>query len=402
MCEHECDQNCIKRGHGTRCSAKSGKCLHGCTSGYTADVCQNDPQGEKDTSFDSRADAIGGSVILIVAIIAVIAFIALRKRYGYKETSTCKTNQNDEEHVDSSNVYATVNKNRAAQTDAIYANTSDGSTQKVLVSNHYCKNPPGKKARTNMIEIQDCLEIDDEDAIAREIAIRFEEDGGVYYNNANEVNKTKVNVEALHAYVNEKTKRSFEEEFKKLPYGLTKSYEDSQKATNMSRNRYKGIYPYDDSRVKVWCNGTDYINASFIDGYKRRNEYIATLGPMSKQLGDFGLFWEMVWQQKVEKVVMVTNLIEEESSEERKLYQFHFTSWPDRGVPEDVLSLIEFWKMVLNSSKKLNGPTLEQYQFLHRALVHSLTLDCNPVKGKHYQQFVDNLRDSDKGELYQS
>ncbi|XP_052762310.1 receptor-type tyrosine-protein phosphatase epsilon-like [Mya arenaria] len=334
---------------------------------------------------------------------------------------------------------------------------------------------------------------DDEDAIAREIAIRFEEDGGVYYNNANEVNKTKVNVEALHAYVNEKTKRSFEEEFKKLPYGLTKSYEDSQKATNMSRNRYKGIYPYDDSRVKVWCNGTDYINASFIDGYKRRNEYIATLGPMSKQLGDFGLFWEMVWQQKVEKVVMVTNLIEEEkekcdkywpdvgpstrygnvkvtclsdyeyaeftrrtfqisqSSEERKLYQFHFTSWPDRGVPEDVLSLIEFWKMVLNSSKKLNGPTLvhcsagvgrtgtyialdiltkegeaegsidvpgcvlnmrrnrpnmiqtlEQYQFLHRALVHSLTLDCNPVKGKHYQQFVDNLRDSDKGELYQN
>ncbi|WAR17897.1 PTPRF-like protein [Mya arenaria] len=325
MCEHECDHNCIKSGHGTRCSAKSGKCLHGCTSGYTAAVCLKDPE---ETSSGSRVGAIGGtvggSVILSIAIIAVIAFIALRKRYGNKETSTFKTDQNDEEHVDSSYVYATVNKNRAAQPDVIYATTSDGSTQKVVVSNLYCKNTPEKKARTKMIEIEDNLEIDDEDAIARENVIRFEEDGGVYYNNANEVNKTKVKVEEFPAYVTEKTNCSYEEEFKKFPYGLTKSYEDSQKAINMSRNRYKGIYPYDDSRVKVWYNGSDYINASFIDGYKRRNEYIATLGPMSKQLGDFGLFWEVVWQQKVEKVVMVTNLIEEEKE---KCEQY----WPDVG-----------------------------------------------------------------------
>ena len=34
------------------------------------------------------------------------------------------------------------------------------------------------------------------------------------------------------------------------------------------------------------------------------------LGPMSKQLGDFSAFWRMVWQQQVEKIVMVTNLME--------------------------------------------------------------------------------------------
>ncbi|WAR17878.1 SREC-like protein [Mya arenaria] len=103
---------------------------------------------------------------------------------------------------------------------------------------------------------------DDEDAIARENAIRFEENGGAYYNNANEVNKIKVKVEELPAYVTAKTKCSYVDEFERFPYGLTKPFEDSQKASNMSRNRYKGIYPYDDSRVK---------------GFKKRNEYIATL-----------------------------------------------------------------------------------------------------------------------------
>jgi len=34
-------------------------------------------------------------------------------------------------------------------------------------------------------------------------------------------------------------------------------------------------------------------------------------GPMKNQMGDFGVFWAMVWQQKVEKIVMVTNLKEE-------------------------------------------------------------------------------------------
>jgi len=31
---------------------------------------------------------------------------------------------------------------------------------------------------------------------------------------------------------------------------------------------------------------------------------------MNKQMGDYGVFWAMVWQQKVEKIVMVTKLKE--------------------------------------------------------------------------------------------
>ncbi|WAR16628.1 PTPRK-like protein [Mya arenaria] len=42
---------------------------------------------------------------------------------------------------------------------------------------------------------------------------------------------------------------------------------------------------------------------------------------MAKQLGDFGQYWRMVWQQEVKKIVMLTNLVE---GEEVKCEQY----WP--------------------------------------------------------------------------
>ncbi|WAR17876.1 TENX-like protein [Mya arenaria] len=303
MCDNECDKNCISNGNGTRCSSESGKCLHGCTPGYTSIVCPQVPEGETQTLSGSPAavfsGGVAGAVILIITIIAVIAFFHHRKRRAENstnKTTTLKTDQHEEQQVDSSAVYAIVNKN-IVQSDAIYANTVDGVPQIAVISNQNFQRPSEKNTSSEMIYKEDNLEIDDEDAIARKIAIRFEENGGVYYNNSYEVNKTKVKVEELPAYVAGKTKSSYEEEFEKFPYGLTKPYEDSQKASN------------DGSRVK---------------GFKKRNEYIATLGPTSKQLGDFGLFWETVWQQKVEKVVMVTNLIEENKD---KCDQY----WPNVG-----------------------------------------------------------------------
>ncbi|WAR16679.1 PTPRS-like protein, partial [Mya arenaria] len=109
---------------------------------------------------------------------------------------------------------------------------------------------------------------------------------------------------------------------------------------------------------------------------------------MAKQLGDFGQFWQMVWQQEVEKIAMVTNLVENEktkcnqywpdrgqskiygdievsckvealyadfiwrqftlskNSDERNLHHLLFTSWPDKDIPDDVTSIIEFRQRV--------------------------------------------------------
>ncbi|WAR18081.1 PTPRF-like protein [Mya arenaria] len=146
---------------------------------------------------------------------------------------------------------------------------------------------------------------------------------------------------------------------------------------------------------------TEDDTRAVFEGYKKRKEYIATLGPMSQQLGDeFELFWRMVWQQKVEKIVMVTNLVENatpkceqywpnvgtskmygefkitchsedmyaeftrraltvtRSSEERTLYHLHFTCWPDKGIPDDVTAIIEFRQRVLNTPTTYKGPTV--------------------------------------------
>ena len=52
---------------------------------------------------------------------------------------------------------------------------------------------------------------------------------------------------------------------------------------------------------------TDYINASYIDGYNQLKSYIATQGPLNWTFNDF---WKMMWQQDSCQIVMLTGLYE--------------------------------------------------------------------------------------------
>lgn len=61
--------------------------------------------------------------------------------------------------------------------------------------------------------------------------------------------------------------------------------------------------------------GSDYINANYIDGYRKQNAYIATQGALPETFGDF---WRMMWEQQGATVVMMTKL--EERSRVRKTY----------------------------------------------------------------------------------
>ncbi|XP_039083342.1 tyrosine-protein phosphatase non-receptor type 7 isoform X1 [Hyaena hyaena] len=105
--------------------------------------------------------------------------------------------------------------------------------------------------------------------------------------------------------------KQLEEEFLKIPSNFV-SPEDLDIPGHASKDRYKTILPNPQSRV---CLGRaqsqedgDYINANYIRGYDGQEKvYIATQGPMPNTVSDF---WEMVWQEEVSLIVMLTQLRE--------------------------------------------------------------------------------------------
>ncbi|KAH3690597.1 hypothetical protein DPMN_191926 [Dreissena polymorpha] len=161
------------------------------------------------------------------------------------------------------------------------------------------------------------------------------------------------------------------------------------------------MYAYDDSRVVLTSecpDDSDYINASYIHGFDQLQKFIACQGPTQEIISDF---WRMIWQQNIEKVVMLTNLFEfgtlkclqywpedingeckhggvlikyvgiketfdynirsleiTKYGETRRLNQFHFKSWPDNDVPETTWSLVDFWRAVAKCDDTSTSPIL--------------------------------------------
>uniref|UniRef100_A0A8C5W8J9 Receptor-type tyrosine-protein phosphatase S n=1 Tax=Microcebus murinus TaxID=30608 RepID=A0A8C5W8J9_MICMU len=104
------------------------------------------------------------------------------------------------------------------------------------------------------------------------------------------------------------------------------TWEHSNLEANKPKNRYANVIAYDHSRVILQpiegIAGSDYINANYVDGYRRQNAYIATQGPLPETFGDF---WRMVWEQRSATVVMMTRL---EEKSRIKCDQY----WPGRGT----------------------------------------------------------------------
>ncbi|XP_044094881.1 tyrosine-protein phosphatase non-receptor type 22 isoform X2 [Neovison vison] len=203
--------------------------------------------------------------------------------------------------------------------------------------------------------------------------------------------------EILHRFLEEaqskKTdKEEFAGEFLKLKRQSTKYKADktypttvAEMSTNIKKNRYKDILPYDHSRVELSLitsdEDSDYINANFIKGVYGPKGYIATQGPLSTTLLDF---WRMVWEYSVLVIVMacmefemgkkkcerywtepgelprqvgpfsisceaenrksnyiIRTLKAKFNSETRTIYQFHYKNWPDHDVPSSIDPILE-------------------------------------------------------------
>ncbi|XP_066883545.1 receptor-type tyrosine-protein phosphatase C isoform X3 [Kogia breviceps] len=198
--------------------------------------------------------------------------------------------------------------------------------------------------------------------------------------------------------------RLFLAEFQSIPRVFGKfSIKDARKPFNQNKNRYVDILPYDYNRVELsdinGDAGSNYINASYIDGFKEPRKYIAAQGPRDETVDDF---WRMIWEQKATVIVMVTRceegnknkcalywpLMEEgsrvfgdviveinehkrcpdyiiqkltianrkEKATGREVTHIQFTSWPDHGVPEDPHLLLKLRRRVNAFSNFFSGP----------------------------------------------
>ncbi|XP_037400953.1 receptor-type tyrosine-protein phosphatase C isoform X8 [Pygocentrus nattereri] len=195
--------------------------------------------------------------------------------------------------------------------------------------------------------------------------------------------------------------RLFMEEFQSIPRIFSNyTVKEAKKAENQSKNRYVDILPYDYNRVPLSNGGRhDYINASFIEGYKESNKYIAAQGPKEETIGDF---WRMTWEQNTSIIVMVTRCEEgnknkcaqywpsaereteifddfvvkikgeencpdyiirrlsvmnrKEKTPEREVTHIQFTSWPDHGVPGDPGLLLKLRRRVNSFKNVFSGP----------------------------------------------
>ncbi|XP_040265825.1 receptor-type tyrosine-protein phosphatase beta isoform X1 [Bufo bufo] len=183
--------------------------------------------------------------------------------------------------------------------------------------------------------------------------------------------------------------------------GRNQSFDIALLPENRGKNRYNNILPYDFTRVKLSnvdddpCS--DYINASYTPGNNFRREYIATQGPLPGTKDDF---WKMVWEQNVHNTVMVTQCVEkgrvkcdhywpfdqdslyygdlivqmlsesvlpewtirefkicseDQLDAARLVRHFHYTVWPDHGVPETTQSLIQFVRTVRDYINRTPG-----------------------------------------------
>ncbi|XP_038072880.1 uncharacterized protein LOC119741208 isoform X2 [Patiria miniata] len=127
-----------------------------------------------------------------------------------------------------------------------------------------------------------------------------------------------------------------------MRYKTEKTYpsQEGERDCNIRKNRYKDILPFDYTRIVLpeteGVEGSDYINANYI---KHKCEKYWADENESKEFGNVTV--SLISQLRVTQDFMIRTLKVSNQEQERVLNQFHYTAWPDHGVPKTVQPIMD-------------------------------------------------------------
>uniref|UniRef100_A0A8C7IWU9 protein-tyrosine-phosphatase n=1 Tax=Oncorhynchus kisutch TaxID=8019 RepID=A0A8C7IWU9_ONCKI len=210
----------------------------------------------------------------------------------------------------------------------------------------------------------------------------------------NQFGETEISLAELHPTLGTLKQRDpgneptlLEAEFQRLPrYKNWRTFNTGINEENKKKNRSSSVIPYDYNRVLVKLEdesshdqddddddddssdeedeeSTKYINATQIDGYWCQRSLIAAQGPLADTTGDF---WQMVFQKKVNTIVMLSDLTEGDQfcsaywGEEKKTFR-------DIEVElkaTETLPAYTTRSLQIRHPKRKDSRQVKQYQFL--------------------------------------
>ncbi|CAG2257239.1 PTPRT [Mytilus edulis] len=365
-----CNKTCDDGHFGKNCTGKC-YCLTGTCNIFTG-ICEDGSELRGEEPSNTAAIGGGVSAVILVVIILVVVFIVYKRRListkdrnVHRQKTSNQTSMGLQKEIRNGNEYANMNIDDKVDTEEVTFTLKDSEETDLQID-----------------------EIGDEN---------------VYFNVTSklDISMYQIQIENLKKAIIEKQRdEGFKKEYEMLPRGLLYAHVEGSKEENKVKNRFLSTWPYDHSRVILKGDTKhDYINASYIDNYEKEKAYIAAQGPKKVTLRDF---WHMIWQESVGKIVMVTQLIEnrkakcerywpktvteplvvnnfivtmteetehtvyvyrsltvlnKNTAQERTIHQFHFTQWPDHGVP-DSIKLVNFYRKVRSQKCNQHGPML--------------------------------------------
>ncbi|XP_041359713.1 receptor-type tyrosine-protein phosphatase kappa-like [Gigantopelta aegis] len=370
-CDTECQEgtygeNCTAVcGHckgGTPCLTTNGQCLKECDEGYFGYRCVE--KIEMSTMASETGGIIGGVLAFILVFLIIFLLVIFIRRRRHKNTMSMTRHYVTEEPVghptEHNESIQLLGDSRIENSTVLTSETEDNTINEEVNEPIYVN--INSKKQTNPIPLSDLYDV----------ILKYREN----------------------------SMAGFKTEFDELPMGLLALCEVARRPDNKAKNRYGNIVAYDHSRVTLEPISnepfSDYVNANFMDGYSKKKSYIASQGPNKAMIRDF---WRMVWQQRVSKIVMLTNLVEackkkceqywpsegsikygevtvrnvneakytdyiirtfeiSKDSVSRIVKQFHFTTWSDHGAPTFPTTLLAFRRKIHTYSPDSTAPVL--------------------------------------------